>query len=157
MLPGLLAAAVLAIGSPVRAEWLRAESDHFVVYGRSEKSVRDYASMLEDFDSLLRRLHGRPKDEVTPRKLPIYLVSSIGQLRRVLPNAKDGMAGVYLSSVPEVFVVAIRDGAGEGDLNKGDDTVLTPLAGNPHGGGEAEAAQAMLKSIEAKKADDDKT
>jgi tetratricopeptide (TPR) repeat protein len=124
MLPGLLAAAVLAIGSPVRAEWLRAESDHFVVYGRSEKSVRDYAAMLEDFDSLLRRLHGRPKDEVTPRKLPIYLVSGIGQLRRVLPNAKDGMAGVYLSSVPEVFVVAIREGAGEGDQNKGDDTVL---------------------------------
>lgn len=124
MLPGLLAAAVLAIGSPVRAEWLRAESDHFVVYGRSEKAVRDYASMLEDFDSLLRRLHGRPKDEVTPRKLPIYLVSGIGQLRRVLPNAKDGTAGVYLSSVPEVFVVAIREGAGEGDQNKGDDTVL---------------------------------
>jgi hypothetical protein len=36
-------------------------------------------------------------------------------------------------------------------------TMLTPLAGNPHGGGEAEAAQAMLKSIEAKKADDGKT
>jgi tetratricopeptide (TPR) repeat protein len=123
-LPGLFAVALLAAGSPVRAEWLRAESDHFVVYGRSEKSVREYASMLEDFDSLLRRLHGRPKDEVTPRKLPVYLVGDFKQLKRVLPNAKDGIAGVYLSTVPEVFVVAIREGAGEGDLNKGDDTVL---------------------------------
>jgi tetratricopeptide (TPR) repeat protein len=122
--PGLLAAAVLAAASPVRAEWLRAESDHFVVYGRSERSVREYATMLEDFDSLLRRLHGRPEDEVTPRKLPVYLVSNLGQLKRVLPNAKEGMAGVYLPSVPEVFVVAIRDGAGEMDQNKGDDTVL---------------------------------
>lgn len=121
---GFAAAAILAGGSPARAEWLRAESDHFVVYGRSEKSVREYATQLEDFDSLLRRLHGRPKDEVTPRKLPVYLVSGLGQLRRVLPNAKEGMAGVYLSSVPEVFVVAIRDGSGEGDQNKGDDTVL---------------------------------
>lgn len=123
-LPGLLATAFLAVGSPAKAEWLRAESDHFVVYGRSENAVREYATQLEDFDSLLRRLHGRPKDEVTPRKLPVYLVSGLGQLKRVLPSAKEGMAGVYLSSVPEVFVVAIRDGAGEGDRNKGDDTVL---------------------------------
>jgi Flp pilus assembly protein TadD len=124
IVPGLLVAAVMAVASPVHAEWLRAESDHFVVYGRSEKSVREYASMLEDFDFLLRRLHGRPKDEVTPRKLPVYLVSNLGQLKRVLPNAKDGTAGVYLTSVPEVFVVAIRDGAAEMDQNKGDDTVL---------------------------------
>ncbi|MBW8858806.1 MAG: hypothetical protein JF570_03490 [Caulobacter sp.] len=122
-LMGFAAAALLAAGAPARAEWLRAESDHFVVYGRSDKSVREYAGMLEDFDSLLRRLHGRPKDEVTPRKLPVYLVSNLGQLRRVIPKAKEGMAGVYLSSVPEVFVVAIRDGD-EFDQNKGDDTVL---------------------------------
>ena len=120
----LVAAGVLMAGASARAEWLRAESDHFVVYGRSEKSVREYATQLEDFDSLLRRLHGRPKDEVTPRKLPVYLVSGLGQLKRVLPDAREGMAGVYLSSVPEVFVVAIRDGAGEMDQNKGDDTVL---------------------------------
>ncbi|HWW24741.1 MAG TPA: hypothetical protein VNZ85_02470 [Caulobacter sp.] len=120
---GLAAAAFLAAGAPARAEWLRAESDHFVVYGRSEKSVREYATMLEDFDSLLRRLHGRPQDEATPRKLPVYLVSGLGQLKRVLPSAKEGMAGVYLSTVPEVFVVAIRDGD-ELDQNKGDDTVL---------------------------------
>ena len=50
-LVGVVAAAVLAAGSPVKAEWLRAESDHFVIYGRSEKSVREYAAQLEDFDS----------------------------------------------------------------------------------------------------------
>lgn len=125
LLPGLLTAAILAFGSPVRAEWLRAESDHFVVYGRSEKSVREYASMLEDFDSLLRRMHGRPKDEVTPRKLPVYLVSDLKQLQRVRPSAKTGLAGAYFSGFPEVFVLAIRNsGTGAVDLNKGDDTVL---------------------------------
>jgi predicted Zn-dependent protease len=125
LLPGLLAAVVLAAGSPVRAEWLRAESEHFVVYGRSEKSVREYATMLEDFDSLLRRMHGRPEDEVTLRKLPVYLVSDLKQLQRVRPQAKAGMAGAYFSGFPEVFVVAIRNsGTGAVDLNKGDDTVL---------------------------------
>jgi Flp pilus assembly protein TadD len=122
---GLVAAVCLAAVSPARAEWRRAESEHFVVYGRSEKSVREYATMLEDFDSLLRRLHGRPKDEVAPRKLPVYLVANIAQLRRVLPEAKDNTAGVYFPAPTEIFVLAVRDGAsGDGDTNKGDDTVL---------------------------------
>ena len=116
---------VLGIASPARAEWLRAESEHFVVYGRSEKSVREYAAMLEDFDGLLRRVRGLPRDQAAPRKLPVYLVSDFKQLKRVLPEAKEGTAGVYLSTVPEVFVVAIRDSSsGDTDQNKGDDTVL---------------------------------
>ena len=122
VLLGLALAGSLATGGSARAEWLKGESAHFVVYGRSEKSVRDYALMLEDFDSLLRRLHGRPADEVVARKLPVYLVSDLRQLKRVMPSAKEGMAGVY---VPECFVLAVRDGAsGDDDMNKGDDTVL---------------------------------
>jgi tetratricopeptide (TPR) repeat protein len=118
-------APVLALASPARAEWLKAESDHFVVYGRSERSVRQYAAMLEDFDDRLRRLHGRPKDEVAPRKLPVYLVSDFRQLKRVMPSASEGIAGAYFSVVPDVFVVAIRDSSsGDYDQNKGDDTVL---------------------------------
>jgi Flp pilus assembly protein TadD len=35
-------------------------------------------------------------------------------------------------------------------------TVLTPLASNPHGGAEVEAAQAMLKGLDPKAADSDK-
>jgi hypothetical protein len=69
MLAGLL------VSGAARAEWKRAESEHFVVYGHGERAVRQYAGMLEDFDDLLRRLHGRPKDEVAVRKLPVYLVS----------------------------------------------------------------------------------
>ena len=118
------ATAVLVAGSPARAEWLRAESEHFVVYGRSEALVREYAAMLEDFDDLLRRLHGRPKDEVTLRKLPVYVISDLKQMQRVRPSAKQGLAGAYFSGFPEVFVVANRNAGGDIDRNKGDDTVL---------------------------------
>jgi Flp pilus assembly protein TadD len=120
-----LALAVMAAASPACADWSRAESDHFIVYGEGEKSVRSYAVMLEDFDSLLRRLHGRPRDEVAPRKLPVYLVADLGELKRVFPPAREGMAGVYLPALTEVFAVVVRDGAsGVYDLNKGDDTVM---------------------------------
>lgn len=121
---GFAAAAALVVGSPAQAEWSRAESDHFVVYGESEKSVREYAAMLEDFDGLLRRLHDRPWDEITPRKLPVYVVSDLKQMQRVRPGAQQGLAGAYYSGFPEVFVVANRNAGGDIDRNKGDDTVL---------------------------------
>jgi len=121
------AAAMLAgvlFGGAARAEWLRAESDHFIVYGRSERAVRSYAAQLEDFDSLLRRLHGRPKDEAVPRKLPVYLVSDLSELQRVYPKLERA-AGVYYTAPGETFVMAVRDGVSdENDQNRGDDAVL---------------------------------
>ena len=118
------ALALLALPVSAHAEWRRAESEHFVVYGHSERSVRDYAVMLEDFDDLLRRLHGRPKDEVAPRKLPIYLVADLGELQRINPRL-ERVGGVYFAAPGEVFAVAIRDAvSGDEDQNRGDDAVL---------------------------------
>jgi len=121
------AAAMLAgvlLSGAARAEWLKAESDHFIVYGRSEKAVRTYATQLEDFDSLLRRLHGRPRDEAAGRKLPVYLVADNDQLKRVYPRLEKA-AGVYFPAPAETFAVAIRDGVTtNGDENRGDDAVL---------------------------------
>lgn len=120
----LLGLILLAAPATASAEWRRAESEHFVVYGRSERSVRQYVSMLEDFDGLLRRLHGRPKDESTPRKLPVYLVADRSELQRVQPRLERA-GGVYFPAPGETFVVAIRDGVtGDSDENRGDDAVL---------------------------------
>jgi tetratricopeptide (TPR) repeat protein len=121
---GLFAATLLAAPITAHAEWKRAESEHFVVYGHSDRSVREYASMLEDFDDLLRRLHGRPKDEVAARKLPVYLVGDLSDIQRVAPKL-ERIAGVYFSAPGEVFAMAIRDVVGgDNDQNRGDDAVL---------------------------------
>ncbi|ADG11638.1 conserved hypothetical protein [Caulobacter segnis ATCC 21756] len=104
--------------------WRRAESEHFVVYSsQSENLIRRYVAMLEDFDSLLRLLHGKV-DAETPRKLPVYLVSSTPEMRRVLPDAVDGLRGVYLTPLEDIFVVAIRADNDRYDRNNGDDVVL---------------------------------
>ena len=123
---GLLLATLMFIAPGLaKADWLRAESEHFEVYGQNEKALREYTTMLEDFDSLLRRLHGRPKDETPLRKLPVYLVQNNKQLRRVWPGASDQIGGVYFSSVAEVFVVAVPDGDVESsDQSLGDDTIF---------------------------------
>ncbi|MBI1686529.1 peptidase MA family metallohydrolase [Caulobacter hibisci] len=126
-----LLAALLAAWSPAWAQsdppgrWLRAESEHFVVYSdRSENLLREYVTMLEDFDGILRLLHGRT-EAATPRKLPVYLVSNTRQLRRAYPEAPENGRGVYFTSLDDIFAVAIREGAGgEYDTTKGDDVVL---------------------------------
>jgi hypothetical protein len=125
---GAVIAGLMAMSaSPAWAEqWLRAESPHFVIYSAgSEKSVREYAAMLEDFDALLRVVHGRLPDRPGVRKLPVYLVGSNRGLREVHPHASFATAGFYASGEDDVFVVSAREGAsGMGDSNKGDDVVL---------------------------------
>ena len=123
-LPGLLGLALLAGPMAAHAEWKRAESDHFIVYGRTDKTVRDYATMLEDFDDMLRVVHGRSANEGAPRKLPVYLVNNQDELRRLYPDAPPYTAGVYFPTLTEVFAVAVRSEDNENDWNKGDDIAL---------------------------------
>ena len=114
------AAPVATADAPGR--WIRAESDHFVVYSdRGETQLRQYVAMLEDFDGVLRILHNRMQAE-TPRKLPVYLVANTRQLRRAYPKASDDLRGVYIPALDDVFALAIRDDID--DRTKGDDVVL---------------------------------
>jgi len=103
--------------------WLRAESAHFIVYSdRGEVTLRRYVAMLEDFDGVLRVLHGQTKAE-TPRKLPLYLLESTRQLQRVMPGSSESRQGVYVRPLEDTFALAIRADASK-DNNNGDDVVL---------------------------------
>jgi hypothetical protein len=109
------------------ADWLRAETPHFVVHSaQGEKGLREYALMLEDFDAALRVFHSRPIDEPVRRKLPIYLVKDVAEFRRVFPDAPPGIIGNYVNTEDEIFVVAIRADRQRQKLDstKGDDIVL---------------------------------
>ena len=72
-----LAATVLMLlaVSPARADWLRAESERFIIYSDGdERTLRHYVQKLETFDRVLRLFMGLSMDEAPPRKLPIYLI-----------------------------------------------------------------------------------
>jgi len=116
-------ALVAGVGLPAsaRAEWLKAESRHFVVYSDGgESGLRAYVTMLEDFDGLLRLYHGRAAGaEEADRKLDVYLVRTSDQLRRVYPDAPKTVAGFYSASMADIFAVAIRKSDGLSE-----DTVL---------------------------------
>jgi hypothetical protein len=105
---GLLGAAPAA-----QADWLRAESERFIVYSEgSERSLRDYVQKLETFDRVMRYRSGLPMNEAPPRKLPIYLVGSRSGLLRVHPGTAPNVVGTYFPTFEDIFAVAIR---GEND------------------------------------------
>jgi cytochrome c-type biogenesis protein CcmH/NrfG len=109
-LAGVLAAVLLVVPAAAQARWLRGETAHFIVYSDSgERSLRDAARKLEDYDRLLRWLHGGVADQGAP-KFSIYLVDGLGDLRQVFPTMRSGTAGVYSATPNGISAVAFKPG-----------------------------------------------
>ena len=71
--------------APARAEWRRAESPHFILYGElTENRLRERIALLEDYDSFLRLLTGTTAPP-SPHKLRVYLVHGHDELSAVWP------------------------------------------------------------------------
>lgn len=109
----LLAAALIALTpSAALAQWLRADSQNFVVYSDgSERSLRDYTARLERFDALLTTRLGGPRPGER-RRLHVYLVGDGRALRVAVPDLPSGISGYYSTSEHDVFAVLVR---GESD------------------------------------------
>lgn len=113
----LLAVLGLLLPAVAQAEWRRAESANFVVYGNvAESQLRERVVLLEDFDRLLRMLASG--DEGRSPKLHIYMISGIGDLRMIRP-VPDGIAGYYIAT--DDGIAAFVDGRAEG---RGNETLL---------------------------------
>lgn len=98
-----------------QAKWLRAETAHFVLYSDGpEAGLRSFSADLEDFDGLLRAMHGLDPAALPARKLDIYLVAGDNDLTRVLPSASASMAGVYRANLGDIYAVAVRGERGSG-------------------------------------------
>ncbi len=104
-------AALFLLTAPglAQAKWLKAESARFIVYSDGdEQTLRHYVTRLEDFDTILRASHGLDPDEVPLRKLEIYMVRDIVEMRRVMPQAPDTLGGFYASGMGDLFAVSLR-------------------------------------------------
>jgi hypothetical protein len=109
ILAALIALVSLA-ATPARAEWRRAESSNFVLYGNmSESALRERILLLEDFDRLLRTLTAG-EEEPAPNRLHIYIVSGIEAIRAV-HQVPAGTGGFYIAS-PD-GILALVDGSNQ--------------------------------------------
>jgi tetratricopeptide (TPR) repeat protein len=117
----MASAAVLlsaAFAGPVCAgeTWTKAETRHFVVYSDGDVSaLRKSAESLESFDDLFWSLYGLEAPTEPEAKLKVYMVGTIGGLRRVAPTMPAGIVGFYSASPDETFALSIR-GAGQSVL-----------------------------------------
>src|ERR1044072_2452457 len=88
---GFLAGLVFAFllgAAPARAEWRRAESPNFVLYGNiPEARLRERILLLEDFDRLMRVATSVAAPPAV-NKLNVYILDGPADLRliRTLPN-----------------------------------------------------------------------
>ncbi len=93
---------------PARAEWLRAESPNFIVYGEVPRErISERIALLEEFDSFLRLVTGTTAPP-SPIKLRVYLVSDSDELNDVWPIGR-GVGGFYRASPDGMFAVAIEN------------------------------------------------
>ncbi|MFK0298390.1 tetratricopeptide repeat protein [Brevundimonas sp. NPDC090276] len=96
--------------APAHADWLRAESERFIVYSDGgEGKLREFVQELETFDRFLRLRMGLDVNEAPLRKLPIYLVASRRGLLQVSPDLAENVAGFYTATDEDIFGIALRD------------------------------------------------
>ena len=108
-LAAVLGTIVLGMGGTARADWLRAESERFIVYSDGgERDLRDYVQKLEMFDRVMQYRTGVPANMASPRKLPIYLVANRRDLVRIHPQSGQNVMGTYFPTEEDIFAVAVR-------------------------------------------------
>lgn len=97
------------------AEWLKAETKHFIIYGdTSERSMRAYAEKVERFDTFLRTYYPVQSEYEIP-KLEIYLANGRRDMLRAEPRIGPSVAGFYSPNSGRIHAVVNAESRG-GDL-----------------------------------------
>ena len=116
-LRSLLACAASAVAlttlavSSAHAEWLKAESPHFIVYGdTSEGDMRNYVRKVERFDAMLR-LWFPSKSDVAFPPLSLYLADGRSDMRKIWPDIPANVGGFYTPGEERIFAVTGGRGA----------------------------------------------
>lgn len=106
---GAAVASIMLVAGPVHAEWRRAETAHFIVYGNvSERQIRLYAQRAERFDTLLRTYYPITVDHEIP-KLEIFLADGPRDMNLAAPGIGSSVAGYYTPNNGRIHAVVNTD------------------------------------------------
>lgn len=98
-------AALMLWATPARADWYRAESPNFVVYGEmTQSTIRARIQMLEEFDAFLRLLTGTTAPP-SPNKFHVYVVRGLMEMQVIAPVGV-GVGGFYRATPEAIIAVA---------------------------------------------------
>lgn len=109
---GVLWAATVA---PAQAEWLKATSQHFVVYAdASEAALKKQAADLEVFDAALRRFQHVPdSDDARHNKVTVFVLPTIAAVQKL--GRMGDIGGFYYPRVSGSVAFTPREGDGNRD------------------------------------------
>lgn len=113
----LALSACLGASAEAAENWVRAESEHFVITSSTTaaKTVT-YVQKLEAFHSLTNLLLGGAGG-ATQAKFQIYLLADPEQMKVVRPNFSDNVGGVYFHCGEGSIAYAKAPGYGQQDAN----------------------------------------
>lgn len=117
----LLFVLILVFSSPAYAAvWREAETTHFkIISSGDEKGLLKFAERLEYFHTLLRLATGANEANRPVVKVRVYLVPSVGDVKRLYGNSNSDVAGFYGPREDGAFAVVPRstgDGVFTGQL-----------------------------------------
>lgn len=106
----------LLLASPAQAAWREASSKHFLIYSKgSAEELRDFANRLERYDAAMRVMRGVPDEEIgAANRLTVYLVDSVGQVRKLAGDKDRFVAGFYVPRASGSIAILPRRGLGGG-------------------------------------------
>lgn len=98
-----------------RAEWKKAESKHFIVYGEiGDQRLRQMALRLEKLHLTQAAMTGLV-DEPETLKIKVYVVDGFDGVQKTMPFPRSGVAGYYSASPRGPYTVIST----ESDANRG--------------------------------------
>lgn len=117
----------LFIAAPGHAEtWYRADTHHFTIFSDGqEKQLEEFAHEAEKFDALMR-LAFQVRPEADPAKLNIYLVSSAGDVQKLVDM--NNIAGIYFARTDGSFAISNRQKTRSRDRLSGKRTLFHEYA-----------------------------
>lgn len=111
----MLAVGLAMLATPAHAEWLRADTESFIIYSESgEKPLREFAENLQRFDTTLRLVFN-VKTSGEDSKLPIYLVPTGDDVAELAAGSRKApTSGFYRQDGEGAFAMSHRQNIGAG-------------------------------------------
>ena len=112
------AALALAAASPAHADWFKASSKHFVIYGDgTPDELREFATKVERFDQAVRNARAMEDPPLTDsNRLTIYLLKNVGELARL--EGRGDILGIYTARASDSLAFVARNKAEwKGDMD----------------------------------------
>lgn len=117
---------LLTAGSPARAAWHEASSEHFVIRAdQSASTVQLFAERLEKFHAAMAfMLKQEPESPSPSNRVTVFVVSNTAKVRKLADLKSKYTAGIYMPRAGNIVAIVPRLRSGGGKFDLSPETIL---------------------------------